>query len=42
MLIDASFPLKRAADAFGLYERDPARGRIVITMKSEGNGSELR
>jgi NADPH:quinone reductase-like Zn-dependent oxidoreductase len=31
-LIDASFPLERAADAFRLYERDHARGKIVITM----------
>jgi hypothetical protein len=31
-VIDASFPLERAADAFWLYERDHARGKIVIAM----------
>jgi NADPH:quinone reductase-like Zn-dependent oxidoreductase len=40
ILIDASFPLERAADAFRLYERDHARGKIVITMKNIGSPSE--
>jgi len=40
--IDASFPLERAADAFRLYERDHARGKIVITMENEGSPSEPR
>jgi NADPH:quinone reductase-like Zn-dependent oxidoreductase len=31
-LIDAVFPLERTADAFRLYEKDHARGKIVITM----------
>lgn len=34
-LLDACFPLERAADAFRLYEKDHARGKIVITVKSE-------
>ena len=32
-LIDASFPLERAADAFWLYENDHARGKIVIAIR---------
>jgi NADPH:quinone reductase-like Zn-dependent oxidoreductase len=42
ILIDASFPLARAADAFQLYEKDHARGKIVITMKNEGTSGEQR
>jgi NADPH:quinone reductase-like Zn-dependent oxidoreductase len=40
ILIDATFPLEWAADAFRLYERDHARGKIVITMKNEGSPRE--
>lgn len=34
-LVDACFPLERAADAFRLYEKDHARGKIVITVGGE-------
>ncbi len=34
-LVDACVPLERAADAFRLYEKDHARGKIVITVGGE-------
>jgi NADPH:quinone reductase-like Zn-dependent oxidoreductase len=34
-LVDAGFPLERAADAFRLYEKGHAQGKIVITVESE-------
>jgi len=40
--IDAIFPLEKTADAFRLYEKAHARGKIVIAMNNEGSTAKQR